>query len=212
MRRLRRRCGYVGVRVGEASNPGPGMQLVNEEQENNDAAFGNAIQLAILEDRMITKNRRQVRKISRMYIRKGPWYSMTTPARCNGPGEDQCRANAYVHVVDEYVGLPSLRKVWRPRLKVLMSGSSRDWLQRRRVDLQFQANKRRYLLHRLCGYAWGRRGARYQNLTWAAFYPRHPPAGGHRLEVDHVDGDCYCVDADRCSQHPRNPVASTAER
>ena len=212
MRRLRRRCGYAGTRIGEASNPGPGqLQNVDEAMENNDDAFGDAVSLAVLERKWVKRNKKRVRKISTMYIRKGPWYNKATPAICDGPGEDQCWANAYVHVVEEYVGQPSLRKVWRPRLKVNVSGRSRDWLQRRRVDLSFQAKKRRYYLHRLCGYAWGR-GARYQNLTWAAFYPRQVPAGGHRYDVDHVNGDCYSVDAAKCSQHPRNPLASTAER
>ena len=212
MRRLRRRCGYVGVRIGEASHPGPQLDIIDEQAETDSGLFGDPVFLAVVENRMVTRNGgRRVRKIAKLFIRKGPQLTKSTPAICDGPGEDTCYANAYVHVKEEWAGLPSLGKTWRPRLQVNVSGNSRDWMGRRRVDLSFQLKKRRYYLHRLCGYAWGR-GAALQDLTWARFYPRVVPRAGHEYEVDHVNGDCYSVDADRCSQHPRNPVASTAER
>ena len=186
------------------------LQYINVQEETDSGDYGDAIFLAEVENRMVKgSDRKSVRKIAKMYIRKGPWEEMPTPASCTGPGEERCSYNAYVHVEEQYIGRPSSDKAWRPRLKVNPSGS-RDWLGRRRVDLSFKVKGRRYYLHRVCGFAWGR-GAAYANVTWASFYPRDMPAAGHLLEVDHVDGDCYRVDAEQCTQHRRHRMASTAE-
>ena len=123
------------------------LQIINVQEETN-SGYGDPVLLSEVENKMVKMNdRKRVRKISKMYIRKGPWEEMPTPASCNGPGEERCSYNAYVHVEEQYIGGPSSDYAWRPRLKVNVSGGSRDWLGRRRVDLSFSVKGRRYYLH-----------------------------------------------------------------